>query len=76
MIDSPGAVLVVLTGVAASFLFAERVTKWRLFKFFPPLLFIYFVPMVLSNSGLLAHEGAVYDWMSGTMLPFAVITNL
>lgn len=76
MIDSPLAVLVVLTGVAAGFLFVERWTKWRLFSYFPPLLFIYFVPMVLSNTGVLAHEGPVYDWMSDTMLPFLLAVVL
>lgn len=70
MIDNPPAVLAVLTGVAAGALFVERWTKWRVFAYFPPLLFIYFVPMILSNSGVLAHEGPVYDWMSETMLPF------
>ena len=76
MIDSPGAVLTVLTAVAAGFLFVERVTKWRVFSFLPPLLFIYFVPMVLSNTGVLAHEGPVYDWMSETMLPFLLVIVL
>jgi len=70
MIDSPLAVLVVLAATAAGFHFVARATKWRLFSYFPPLLFIYFVPMILSNAGVLAHEGPVYDWMSETMLPF------
>jgi uncharacterized membrane protein len=76
MISSPLAVLVVLTGVAASFLFVERWTKWRVFSYFPPLLFIYFVPMLLSNTGVLAHEGPAYDWMSETMLPFLLVIVL
>jgi len=66
----------VLTGIAAFFLFVERWTKWRLFSFFPPLLFIYFVPMLLSNIGVLAHEGPVYDWMNDTMLPFLLVIVL
>ncbi|OHB65806.1 MAG: hypothetical protein A2Y77_15245, partial [Planctomycetes bacterium RBG_13_62_9] len=76
MIESPLAVLVVLTAVAAGFLLLERVTKWRLFSFFPPLLFIYFVPMILSNAGLLVHEGPVYGWMGETMLPFLLVIVL
>jgi uncharacterized membrane protein len=76
MMSSPLAVLTALTGVAAGFLFVERWTKWRLFSYFPPLLFIYFVPMVLSNTGLLVREGPVYDWMSETMLPFLLVIVL
>jgi hypothetical protein len=76
MIDSPLAVLTVLTGVAAGALFVERWTQWRLFRYFPPLLFIYFVPMILSNAGLLAREGPVYDWMSDAVLPFLLVIML
>jgi uncharacterized membrane protein len=76
MVGSPLGVLATLTAVAASFLFIERWTKWRVFTFFPPLLFIYFVPLVLSNAGLLAHEGPVYDWMGDTMLPFLLVVVL
>jgi uncharacterized membrane protein len=72
----PLAVLVVLTAVTAGFLFAEQRTKWRLWTFFPPLLFIYAVPMVLSNVGLLAHESPVYDWMGDVMLPFLLVVVL
>lgn len=75
-ISDPSAVLVVLTAVAAGALFVERWTKWRLFRYFPPLLFIYFIPMVLSNTGVLAHEGPLYGWMSETMLPFLLVIVL
>jgi uncharacterized membrane protein len=51
-------------------------TEWRLWAFFPPLLFIYAVPMILSNAGLLAHESPVYDWMGEVMLPFLLVVVL
>lgn len=69
-ISSPLAVVTVLAGITALFFWMEHYTKWRFFSFFPPLLFVYLVPMILSSTGLLVHESPVYDWMGGTMLPF------
>ena len=76
LLASPVAVLTVLAGITACFFWVEHRTKWKLFAFFPPLVFIYAVPMVLSNTGLLVHESAVYDWMSETMLPFLLTVML
>ena len=76
IVQSPMGVVVALAGTAAGFHFVARATRWRLFSFFPPLLFIYLAPMVLSNAGLLVHESPVYDWMSGTMLPFLLVIVL
>jgi uncharacterized membrane protein len=76
LISDPLAVLTVLTAVTAVFFWIEQRTKWRFFAFFPPLLFIYAVPTVLSNTGVLVHESAVYDWMSETMLPFLLVMML
>jgi len=48
-ISSPAGLLAVLLGVCAFFFFLERATRWRLFHYLPPLIFIYAAPMVLSN---------------------------
>jgi uncharacterized membrane protein len=50
VVGSPLAVLTVLMAVTAGFLYVEQRTRWRLFAFFPPLLFIYAVPRVLYNT--------------------------
>ncbi|MCH8194130.1 MAG: DUF819 family protein, partial [Planctomycetes bacterium] len=42
----------------------------------PPLLFIYALPMVLSNTGVLASQSGVYDWLDDTMLPFLLTIML
>jgi uncharacterized membrane protein len=68
-ISSPVGVLTVLCGVGALFFFLEEQTKWKLFNYFPPLIFIYALPAVMSNTGILAKTSPVYDWLSSTMLP-------
>jgi uncharacterized membrane protein len=76
LISSPLGVLTTLAATAALFFFLEHVTKWKLFAYLPPLLFIYAVPLVLSNTGLLVHKSPVYEIMSSAILPFLLVVML
>ncbi|UCD50656.1 MAG: DUF819 family protein [Phycisphaerales bacterium] len=76
LISSPLAVLTTLAAITSAFFFLEHRTKWKLFSYVPPLVFIYVVPMLLSNTGLLAHESPVYDVMSQVALPFLLVVML
>ncbi len=69
LVGSAAGVLAVLAGVASFFFFLEKRTGWRPFHFFPPLLFIYLVPVLLSNTGVLPRDSAVYDFMGSSLLP-------
>jgi uncharacterized membrane protein len=69
MFESPAAVMAILAGVAAFFFWLEQVTKWKLFNFLPPLLFIYGVPVLLSNTGILPAKSPAYDILSQFGLP-------
>ncbi|HVS30368.1 MAG TPA: DUF819 family protein [Thermoanaerobaculia bacterium] len=69
MFESPAAVIAILAAVAAFFFWVEQVTKWKLFNFLPPLLFIYSVPVVLSNTGILPAKSPAYDVLSQFGLP-------
>ncbi len=75
-VSSPVGVLTVLCGVAAGFFFLEERTKWKLFDYFPPLIFIYAVPAILSNTEVLSRTSAVYEWMSSTVLPMFLVIML
>ncbi len=75
-ISSPVGVLTVLCGVGAFFFFLEERTKWKLFNYFPPLIFIYAIPAIMSNTGVLTKTSAVYGWLSSTVLPMFLIIML
>jgi len=75
-ISSPAGVLTVLCGVGAFFFFLEERTKWKLFNFFPPLIFIYAIPAIMSNTGILTRTSAVYSWLSSTVLPMFLVIML
>jgi uncharacterized membrane protein len=75
-VSSPIGVLTVLCGVCALFFFLEERTRWKLFNYFPPLIFIYAIPAIMSNTGLLTKTSAVYDWLSSTILPMFLVIML
>ncbi len=76
LITSPLGVLAILAGVASFFFFLEKKTSWKIFNFFPPLLFIYTVPVIFSNTGLMVSKSPVYDFMGDTVLPMFLIIML
>ncbi|MDD3731647.1 MAG: DUF819 family protein [candidate division Zixibacteria bacterium] len=69
LISSPAGVLAVLAAVTSFFFFLEKKTGWKLFNYFPPLLFIYVLPVFLSNGGLIPGHSPVYDFMGDNLLP-------
>lgn len=69
LISGSAGVLFVLAANAAFWFYLERLTGWKLFNFFPPLIFIYIMPAVFSNTGMIPGKSAVYDWMGANLLP-------
>lgn len=69
LISGSAGILFVLAGNAAFWFYLERLTGWKLFNFFPPLIFIYIMPAVFSNSGIIPGTSTVYDWMGANLLP-------
>ena len=76
MIESPAAVMTALTGIAAFFFFLEKKTGWKIFNFFPPLLWIYALPMVLRNTGVLPETSAAYGVLRDFGLPMFIVLLL
>jgi len=75
-ISSPVGVLTILCGVGAFFFFLEERKRWKLFNYFPPLIFIYALPAIMSNTGILTKTSAVYDWLSSIVLPMFLVIML
>jgi len=76
MLTSPIGILMILAGITSFFFFLEKKTGWKLFNYFPPLLFIYMLPLVFSNTGIMTNESPVYSWMSSTILPMFLVIML
>lgn len=76
MISSAAGVLFALCAIAALFFFLERKTQARVFRYFPPLLWIYAVPVVLGNVGVLPPKSATYEGLSSYALPSFLVLML
>jgi uncharacterized membrane protein len=76
LISSPAGVLAALAAVTSFFFFLEKKTGWKFFNYFPPLIFIYLVPVVLSNSGIIPSSSPVYDFMGDSILPMFLVIML
>lgn len=76
LISSPIAVMATLAAVAAFFFWIARVTGWALFKYLIPLIWIYAVPMVMSNTGVLPNASPAYDLLGTYGLPVVIVMLL
>ncbi len=76
LIGSAEGVLAVLVGVAAFFFYLEQKTQWKLFEFLPPLIFIYALPVFLTNTGVTPASSPVYDTLRGFVLPMFICLML
>jgi len=73
MISDPMAVLGFLAGtVALIFWLSERPALKGLFRFTPPVIFVYFLPMIATTLGITPASSPVYDWLTRYLLPFAL----
>jgi len=81
LIDSPIGVLAVLCAVAAFFFLLAQVTDTKLFKYVPPLLFIYATPVFLSNlkiggQTVIPNSSIIYTGLSKFALPVFIVLML
>ncbi len=73
MVESPFAVMAVLTGTAAFYFWLEKFSGWKIFKYVVPLIWIYATPMVLRNVGVLPPASPAYDVLRQYGLPIFIV---
>jgi uncharacterized membrane protein len=74
VIEEPVAVLAVLLGVLALLFAAEKSPKFaKVFKYVPLLLFCYFVPTLLSNTGIIPLASPLYTFIKKWLLPASLL---
>jgi uncharacterized membrane protein len=76
LIDSPIGVMAVLVAVVAFWFWLEKRTRWRIFDYLPPLIFIYASPVLLSNTGVIPTQSAAYDFLRHYGLPIFIVLML
>lgn len=74
LLEQPIPVLAVLLGVLAGlFAVASHPIGRRCFKVVPLLVFAYFIPTVLSNSGVIPLESPLYEFIKDWLLPASLV---
>ena len=76
LVTSPAGVMTVLVAVVSFWFWLEKKSRWKLFDYLPPLIFIYATPVVLSNTGLIPYENAAYDFLRHYGLPIFICLML
>jgi uncharacterized membrane protein len=77
LIQSPMAVLAVLLAVLALLFYAERhPVVGRVFKVLPILVLVYFVPTLLSNTGIIPTKSDLYGFVSAYLLPTSLVLQV
>lgn len=76
LITSEAGILAVLAAVASLFFYLEKKTGWTLFNYLPPLIFIYLIPVALSNTRVIPSNSPVYDFMGANILPMFLVIML
>jgi len=76
LVSSPIGVMTVLVTVVAFWFWLERTTRWKLFEYLPPLIFIYASPVLLSNFNVIPFQSAAYDFLRQYGLPIFIVLML
>jgi len=76
LVESPVGVMAVLVAVVSFWFWLEKNSGWKIFNYLPPLIFIYATPVLLSNTGLIPHENAAYDFLRHYGLPIFICLML
>ncbi len=73
--DLVGIMAVVLM-VPVIFLWLERTTSWKVFDYLPAIIWIFLIPVFLSNFGVIPRESPVYDTFKSFAVPLFIVLML
>jgi len=58
--------------VAAIFWLSGHPALKKIFEYTPPVIYVYFTPMLLTTAGVIPSSSPAYDWLIRYLLPFAL----
>jgi uncharacterized membrane protein len=77
LIQDPTAILVYLLSIMG-FIYYIKEQPWahKIFKVVPPVIFVYFLPMISTTLGITPDSSVLYDWIKTYLLPAALVLLL
>jgi uncharacterized membrane protein len=76
LISHPYALLAVLMLVPVLFLSLEKWTRWRVFEYLPPVIWIFLFPIILSSMKVIPTSSPTYDAFKAFAVPLFIILML
>ncbi len=77
LLTDPWTIFVYFSGVVAMiFWLGETKALSKFFRFFPPLIWTYFIPMIGTTLGITPAENPLYGWMRKMILPAVLVILL
>jgi len=73
LVTEPTALFAVLAGVLALVFALSRIKAFEpFFRYLPPVIWAYFVPMLLTTAGITPASSETYAWMTRYLLPLSL----
>ena len=77
MINDPNAIFVyILLLIGIIYYLRSRPLLDKLFKYMPPVIWVYFLPMISTSIGIIPNDSDLYGWSTRHLLPPALILLL
>ncbi len=77
LISDPTAILVYLISlIGLIYWLKEQTWSARIFEIIPPVIFVYFLPMISTTLGITPEQSDLYGWVKTYLLPAALVLLL
>ena len=77
MIKDPNAIFVyIIFLIGIIYYLRSQPSLTKLFKYMPPVIWVYFLPMISTSIGIIPNDSALYGWTTRHLLPAALILLL
>ena len=77
MINDPNAIFVyIIFLIGIIYYLRSQPSLTKLFKYMPPVIWVYFLPMISTSIGIIPNDSVLYDWTTRHLLPTALILLL
>ena len=77
MIKDPNAIFVyIILLIGVIYYLRSQASLTKLFKYMPPVIWVYFLPMISTSIGIIPNDSVLYGWTTRHLLPPALILLL
>ncbi len=69
-------IMTVVTLIPAFYLWLEKRVKWKIFNYFPAIIWIFITPIIFSNLGIIPKSSPVYSVFKSFAVPMFIVLML